>query len=376
MSGSAIIAVATHLVTAPAPGSVTANCIYDDGGNSPNSGSTPMWIVTYDNCEGAAPDTGSTTTAASAESDTETTTPEETEAVDAEVEQEVTPDGDQLSISIGESYRGSLQAGEEYHEFQFPVATLVGKTISIQVIARDGDLVPGVALWLDGEIARDDNADGDALAQMQDVDVDWGRYVISIWSVRGRGSYELRIIDGSSLASEPGPIELSDACNLEDAIAAANVDAPVGGCPAGSGADTIVLSRDITVAAGERRVRSAMTIIGNGHTINGGGTRIFVVAEDGDLSLQDVVLVDARAGASALDCKPGEEWTRPLGGAVCNLDDCRSAAAHSPAIQPMTLRRMSVPAARFITSARWKSATACSRKVKPPSAARLATRRR
>ena len=308
----------SHLVTAPAPGSVTINCFYDDGGNSPNS-LDPDVDVTNDDCVGAAPDTGSTITAAAAESDTETTTPEDTEAVDAEAEQEVAPDGDQLSISIGESYRGSLLAGEEYHEFQFPVATLVGKTISIQVIARDGDLVPGVALWLDGEIARDDNGDGDALAQLKDVDVDWGRYVISVWSVRGRGSYELLVVEGELPASEPGPIKLSDACNLEDAITAANVDAPVGGCPAGSGADTVVLSGDITVAAGERRVRSAMTIIGNGHTINGGGTRIFVVAEDGDLSLQDVVLVDARATADNAPCIPGEDWTRPLGGAVCNL---------------------------------------------------------
>jgi hypothetical protein len=38
-------------------------------------------------------------------------------------------------------------------------------------------------------------------------------------------------------------------CTLVDAIAAANTDTAVGGCPAGSGADTMKLITDITLSA-------------------------------------------------------------------------------------------------------------------------------
>ena len=222
------------------------------------------------------------------------------------------------SGTILESHRGMLAQGDEYHEIPFPLLTLVGKTISIQMIARDGDLVPGVAFWRGGEIARDDNPDEGVLAQLESLDLDSGEYVISIWSVRGRGSYELRIIDGAPPVSEPGPITLSDDCSLEDAIIAANADVAVGGCPAGNGADTIALSEDIMLAGADRRVRSEITIVGNDHTINGNGNRILVVAADGNLSVRNVTLTHGRADANSSPCIAGEDWSRPLGGAICN----------------------------------------------------------
>lgn len=45
----------------------------------------------------------------------------------------------------------------------------------------------------------------------------------------------------------PATITVEDDCTLVDAVLAANTDAATGGCPAGSGADTIVLTDDVTL---------------------------------------------------------------------------------------------------------------------------------
>ena len=46
------------------------------------------------------------------------------------------------------------------------------------------------------------------------------------------------------------PLQMS--CAFEDQIIAANTDAPAGGCPAGNGADTIVLDRPLVLLDGPR----------------------------------------------------------------------------------------------------------------------------
>ncbi|MBA2491902.1 MAG: hypothetical protein H0V34_09430 [Gammaproteobacteria bacterium] len=98
-------------------------------------------------------------------------------------------------------------------------------------------------------------------------------------------------------------------CSLVDAITAANTDTSTGGCPAGSGADTIVLPKGSTQTLtainnseadqydrffsgpnGLPLVTSAITIQGNGATIRRASSapefRIFAVDFDGRLSLQ------------------------------------------------------------------------------------------
>ena len=45
---------------------------------------------------------------------------------------------------------------------------------------------------------------------------------------------------------QAGTIAVTSTCTLVDAITAANTDTATGGCPAGSGADTIVLPKDST----------------------------------------------------------------------------------------------------------------------------------
>lgn len=94
-------------------------------------------------------------------------------------------------------------------------------------------------------------------------------------------------------------------CSLVDAIRAANTDAPVNGCAAGNGADTITLQGDVmlTSAAGNYYdsdtglplVTSEITIEGSGHVIERDTAdtdqfRLLAVSSTGDLTINDVTL--------------------------------------------------------------------------------------
>ena len=95
----------------------------------------------------------------------------------------------------------------------------------------------------------------------------------------------------SAIAAEPTPLPPL-VCTLAHQIIAANHDRPSSGCPAGSGADTIVLDRDIILFEVLPPVTSHITIAGNGHSISGGEDfRIFDV-DGGTLTIQDLILKD------------------------------------------------------------------------------------
>lgn len=96
-------------------------------------------------------------------------------------------------------------------------------------------------------------------------------------------------------------------CTLSEAILSANSDLPIGGCPAGSGADTIVLDHDISLASEYSfqtalpRVTSRITVRGNGFTIERSLSapadfRLFYVDPAGELTLRDVSLTNGRGG--------------------------------------------------------------------------------
>jgi len=79
--------------------------------------------------------------------------------------------------------------------------------------------------------------------------------------------------------ADPGP---GTGCSLREAVRAANIDAAFGGCPAGMGADTIVLgaatytltlpgTMDNTTATGDLDVLADLTILGQGATVIDGG---------------------------------------------------------------------------------------------------------
>jgi hypothetical protein len=101
-------------------------------------------------------------------------------------------------------------------------------------------------------------------------------------------------------------------CTMVDAIIAANTDTATGGCPAGSGADTLVLAPNSvhTLTAADPRhtqygnsglvVTSAITIAGHGSTIQRASSapafRIFAVGADGALTVQATTVSGGTTG--------------------------------------------------------------------------------
>ena len=78
-------------------------------------------------------------------------------------------------------------------------------------------------------------------------------------------------------------------CSLPDAITAANTDTATGGCPAGSGDDTISLTTNHALSASLPDVTSTITIDGGYYTISMPGTvQMIRIAENGDLRLSQV----------------------------------------------------------------------------------------
>ncbi len=114
-------------------------------------------------------------------------------------------------------------------------------------------------------------------------------------------------------------IGVDEDCSLHDAIVAANTDSPAGGCPAGAGADTIVLTGDVTLSEELPVIESVISIEGEGFSISGDKRyRIFRVGEwpYGNTSLHALsrlttnrlVLKDARGDlGSALYIASGAE---------------------------------------------------------------------
>ncbi len=75
-------------------------------------------------------------------------------------------------------------------------------------------------------------------------------------------------------------------CTLADAITAANTDTATGGCPAGSGADTITLNVDVTLSAALPPITSNITLEGNGHFVSGNNVqRVFEIQSSGVATL-------------------------------------------------------------------------------------------
>lgn len=112
-------------------------------------------------------------------------------------------------------------------------------------------------------------------------------------------------------------ITVDSSCSLADAITAANSDAASGGCPAGSDADTIALTGNVTLDSPLPVIESEITIEGNGHTISGNKQhQIFWVEETGALTVQNATLADGR-GADDDDLYDEDLY---IGGAIVNFD--------------------------------------------------------
>ncbi len=83
-------------------------------------------------------------------------------------------------------------------------------------------------------------------------------------------------------------------CTLADAITAANTNAAVGGCTAGSGADTLNLTANIGLTAALPAITTPITIEGNGNTISrqtgSPDFRILTVTSGGNLTLNSATV--------------------------------------------------------------------------------------
>ena len=118
-------------------------------------------------------------------------------------------------------------------------------------------------------------------------------------------------------------IRLSSRCTLADAIIAANNDRAEGNCPAGRGADTIILSQDITLRAELPAITSKITIEGNGYTISGNNRYRIFYNDGGTLTINNLTMTKGRVeneGELIFDADSSLKATeaQTIGGAIVN----------------------------------------------------------
>ena len=118
-------------------------------------------------------------------------------------------------------------------------------------------------------------------------------------------------------------ITLNSRCGLADAILAANSDRAQGGCRAGNGADTITLSRDITLDGGLPKISSQITIKGGGYTISGDNRYRIFFNEGGTLTIHNLAMIKGKAEnedglITNSDGMIKASTANPIGGAIVN----------------------------------------------------------
>jgi len=120
-------------------------------------------------------------------------------------------------------------------------------------------------------------------------------------------------------------IRLSSRCALADAIIAANNDRAEGDCPAGRGADTITLTRDITLRAELPAITSKITIEGNDYTISGNNRYRIFYNDGGTLTINNLTMTKGRVENEGelitnADGSLKVTETNPVGGAIVNWE--------------------------------------------------------
>ena len=91
-------------------------------------------------------------------------------------------------------------------------------------------------------------------------------------------------------------ITTGDGCSLKNAIKSANRDTSVGGCTAGSGADTIVMRYNIKLNRMLPDIKTNITISGGDYFISGKNKRrIFTVKHNGNLTINDLTMRNGNA---------------------------------------------------------------------------------
>ena len=118
-------------------------------------------------------------------------------------------------------------------------------------------------------------------------------------------------------------IRLSSRCALTDAIIAANNDRAEGSCPAGRGADTITLTKDITLDSGLPKITSNIAIEGNGYTISGGNRYRIFYNDGGALTIKDLTMTKGYVESELIRNEDGTlkaSTANSIGGAIYNAN--------------------------------------------------------
>ncbi|MDE2749638.1 MAG: SH3 domain-containing protein [Chloroflexota bacterium] len=143
-----------------------------------------------------------------------------------------------------------------------------------------------------------------------------------------------------SMTAIPAPTAAPIICTLHDQIIAANTDKAYNDCPAGNGADTILMIRDYNHSEPLPTITSEITIEGNGYTISGSGTYPIFDVERGVLSIKNVTLANSRAvSGGAIRLREGarveadqvtfRDNSAESGGAIAILSDSASATINN-----------------------------------------------
>ena len=121
-------------------------------------------------------------------------------------------------------------------------------------------------------------------------------------------------------------------CSLADAIIAANRDRAEGDCPAGRGADTIILSQDITLRTELPVITSDITIEGNGYAISGNNRYRIFYNDGGALTINDLTMTEGYVEAELIRNEDGTlkaSTANSIGGAIYNANGTVSISRSS-----------------------------------------------
>ena len=141
------------------------------------------------------------------------------------------------------------------------------------------------------------------------------------------GGCDIGAIESTTALAKPAAAPAI--CEFPDQIIAANTDTAVGNCPAGNGADTIYLIRDVTLNQPLPPITSEITIEGNGYTLSGSDSFRLLDVDGGVLTIRDTTLAGGNASdGGAIRLRNG--WVRArkvtfrdnrsiLGGAIATV---------------------------------------------------------
>ena len=142
----------------------------------------------------------------------------------------------------------------------------------------------------------------------------------------------------SAVVEDVENVRLNDIpCRFIDAVTAANTDTVTGDCPAGSGADTITLIRNVILEARVPDITSEISIEGGGFSISGddgGSSLIFYITSNAIISISDVTLTELETGKvffnyGSLTISDSTLRDNDVSNVIDNLDDGVLAISNS-----------------------------------------------